>query len=170
MKRHLVLVGLPGSGKSTVGREVARILDTAISDLDELVVSAAGMAVAEVFATQGEARFRQMERAAMDRALATPPHVIAPGAGWIVQPSNLESASGAFLIYLQVPVEVAAGRLAGDTSRPLLSGEDPTPQIRRMLAEREGWYRRAAGELDGSASASAVAQAVVGAARKEAGW
>ena len=66
MKRHLVLVGLPGSGKSTVGRLVARLLDTAISDLDELTVSAAGMSVAEVFATHGEARFRQMERAAMD--------------------------------------------------------------------------------------------------------
>ena len=65
MKRHLVLVGLPGSGKSTVGRLVARLLDTAISDLDELTVSAAGMSVAEVFATHGEARFRQMERAAM---------------------------------------------------------------------------------------------------------
>ena len=96
--------------------------------------------------------------------------MIAPGAGWIVQPGNLETASGAYLIYLQVPVEVAAGRLAGDTNRPLLSGEDPTPQIRRLLAEREEWYRRAAGELDGSASASAIAQAVVGAARREAGW
>ncbi|HEU5219674.1 MAG TPA: shikimate kinase [Gemmatimonadales bacterium] len=157
MKRHLVLVGLPGSGKSTVGRRAAQLLDTAFSDLDEIVVSAAGMTVAEVFRVHGEARFRTMERAAMDGAMAAPPHVIAPGAGWIAQPSNLEAARDAVLVYLRIDPAAAAARLEGDTSRPLLAGALLVDRLRGLLAERETWYARAGHVIDASAPAERVA-------------
>jgi shikimate kinase len=166
VKRHLVLVGLPGSGKTTVGRRVAGLLDTALSDLDEIVVSAAGMPVAQVFAIHGEARFRRMERAAMDGAMAAPPHVIAPGAGWIAEPGNYEAASGALLVYLEITPEGAAARLRGDASRPLLANGPPETRLAELLALRESWYRRSAGTVDASRPPDQVAEAVADIARR----
>jgi shikimate kinase len=164
VKRHLVLVGLPGSGKTTVGRHLAGLLGAAFSDIDEIVVSAAGMPVAQVFATHGEPRFRRMERAAMDGAMAAPPHVIAPGAGWIVQPGNLDAAASALLVYLEISPEAAAERLHGDSTRPLLAGAEPSARLAALLAEREAWYRRAAAGVDASGTPESVARAVLEAA------
>lgn len=166
MKRHVVLVGLPGSGKTTVGRQVARLLGTAVSDIDEIVAAAAGMPVAAVFATHGEPRFRRMERAAMDGAMAATPHVIAPGAGWIAVPGNYEAARDAFLVYLRIAPEAAAARLTGDASRPLLTGGDPAERIRELLRERESWYRKSDVTIDGSEAPETVARAVLEAARR----
>lgn len=170
MKRHIVLVGLPGSGKTTVGRRVAALLGTALTDIDESVALAAGRSVSEIFASAGEAMFRTMERAAMDDALAAPPHVISPGAGWIAEPGNLGAAAGAQLIYLRVSVEVAAGRLTDNATRPLLVGDDPAGRIRALLVKRESWYRLAVNQVDGSLPAEVVAHAVVRVARETAGW
>ncbi len=160
MKRHVVLVGLPGSGKTTVGRRLAELLRTAFSDLDDIVVAAAGMSVTAIFATHGEPRFRKLERAAMDGALAAPPHVIAPGAGWIVQPGNLEAAGSALLIYLEIDPPTAAARLRGDTTRPLLLGVDSTGRILELLTKRGAWYRRAGLAVDASQPAEVVAERV----------
>ncbi len=165
MKRHLVLVGLPGSGKTTVGRQVAGLLRTAFSDIDEIVASAAGMPVAQLFPVHGEARFRRMERAAMDGAMAAPPHVIAPGAGWIAQPGNCEAAREALLVYLRIAPEAAAARLTGDGSRPLLAGGDPQGRIRELLREREAWYLKSAVTIDASGPPELVARAVLEATR-----
>ena len=161
MKRHLVLVGLPGSGKTTVGQRLAQLLGTAFSDLDAIVISTAGMPVAEVFATHGEARFRRMERAAMDGAIAAPPHVIAPGAGWIAEPGNLEAAPGALLVYLRIEPEVAAARLEGDATRPLLAGVRRIDKLQELLAARKSWYEQSAFEVDASRPPDAVAAEIV---------
>ena len=165
MKRHVVLVGLPGSGKTTVGRRLAKLLRTAFSDLDEIVVAAAGMPVTAIFATHGEPRFRKLERAAMDGALAAPPHVIAPGAGWMVQPGNIEAAGTALLVYLSIDPAAAAARLGGDATRPLLAGSDPAAKIRALLEARESWYRRAHATVDASQDPDTVARAVLAVTR-----
>jgi shikimate kinase len=170
-RRHLVLVGLPGSGKSTVGNLASRKLGAAFSDIDLLVAAAAGRPVPDIFASLGEAEFRRLERAAVLGALAAPPHLIAPGAGWIAEPGNLESAArAACLVYLRVSPETAADRLAPDDSRPLLRGGDRVARLRELLEQREPWYRRAAREVDASGAAEAVAEAVAGVARDSAGW
>jgi shikimate kinase len=166
VKRHVVLVGLPGSGKTTIGRRVSQLLETHFSDLDEMVVAAAGMPVAEIFAVHGEAHFRRLERAAMDAAIAAAPHLIAPGAGWIAEPGNLEAAAGAVLIYLEISPENAAARLQGDTVRPLLADGPPASRLADLLAARERWYRRSAVTLDASAPPDAVTQTVLEAARR----
>ena len=170
-RRHLVLVGLPGSGKSTIGNLASRRLGAAFSDIDLLVAAAAGRPVADIFVSLGEAEFRRLERAAVLGALAAPPHLIAPGAGWIAEPGNLESAaSSACIVYLRVLPETAAERLGPDDSRPLLRGGDRVARLRELLERREPWYRRAAREIDASGAADAVAEAVVAVARELGGW
>lgn len=166
MKRHLILVGLSGSGKSTVGRLAAQQLRTNFSDIDELIVTGSGQPVAELFAREGEAQFRRLERAALERALAAPPHVIAPGAGWIAEPGNLEAAGDALLIYLEISPAEAAARLAGDSTRPLLSGRDPVTRLTGMLRTREPWYQKAQLTIPASGSPEAVAALVAEAGRR----
>lgn len=166
MKRHLILVGLSGSGKSTVGRLAAQQLRTGFSDIDELIVTGSGQPVAELFAREGEAQFRRLERAALERALAASPHVIAPGAGWIAEPGNLQTAGDALLIYLEISPASAAARLAGDSTRPLLSGGDPVARLTGMLKAREPWYRKAALTIPASGSPEAVAALVAEAGRR----
>jgi shikimate kinase len=170
VKRHLVLVGLPGSGKTTVGRRASELLRTGFTDIDQIVVSASGMPIAELFAAQGEEQFRRLERAAMEGAMAAPPHVIAPGAGWAAWPDNLEAAGDALLIYLRLSPAGAADRLRGDATRPLLAGGDPMQRIGELLAKREAWYRRAGAEVDAALPVEQVAIAVMQLARERAGW
>lgn len=161
MRRHLVLTGLPGSGKTTVGRKLAAALGAALTDLDETIELATGQAVSGIFATLGEPRFRALERSAMQGALDAPPHVVTPGGGWIAQQGNLEAArqAGALLVYLRVSPETAAARLAGSDSRPLLAG-DRLGAIRQLLAEREALYLQADHVVDAEPPAEAVAEAL----------
>jgi shikimate kinase len=128
-------------------------------------VAGSGQPVAELFAREGEAQFRRLERAAMERVLATPPHLIAPGAGWIAEPGNLEAAGNAVLIYLEISPAAAAARLSGDAPRPLLAGGDPVTRLSGMLLTREPWYRKAALTIPASGSPKEVAALVAEAGR-----
>ena len=92
MKRHIVLVGLPGSGKTTVGRLVAEQLHAGFVDVDAIVERREGRPIALIFAEKGEAAFREMERKEMETALASEPAVIAPGGGWAAQPGAVAAA------------------------------------------------------------------------------
>src|ERR1041384_5854692 len=96
-RRHLVLVGLPGSGKSTVGRLVAKGLPAPLIDIDQLLVRQMGRPVRQIFGMIGEPGFRQMEREAVRAALAGPPSVIVPGGGWAAQPGEMEAVIGVCL-------------------------------------------------------------------------
>ncbi|MBW8773298.1 MAG: AAA family ATPase, partial [Gemmatimonadetes bacterium] len=80
-QRHLMLVGLPGSGKTTVGRIVAQRLNTGFVDFDQVLVRKQGMPIAQIFGLHGEQKFRQMEAQVADNALAGPPAIMAPGGG-----------------------------------------------------------------------------------------
>lgn len=170
-RRHLVLIGLPGAGKSVAGRMVATLLDTSLTDLDEVIIRETGSTIPELFAHGGEAAFRALEQEWMGRALAAAPHVIAPGGGWAAQPGNLESVESAGLvIYLSVTPEVAASRLDEARDRPLLKG-DPQHRLDQLLQERERFYQRAAFEIPTDAmTPSRVAEAVAAVARRYGGW
>jgi len=161
---HLVLVGLPGAGKSTVGALAAAELRLPFADVDERIVRAEGRSVATIFATEGEAWFRQLERAAMVAALTESPTVIAAGGGWAAQPGNMEAARAAraLIAWLTVSPDVAARRLQGAADRPLLAGGHPAARLSALLAARAAAYQQADAAFpnEGDDPASAVAALV----------
>ena len=168
MKKHLLLVGLPGSGKTTVGRLVARSLGVDAVDIDEEIEKAERRSVREIFASRGEEWFREVEALRTEMALAAPsPAVIVPGGGWAAQPGNLETVGGrAAVVYLEIPPETVAGRLPAG-SRPLLSGSSPVAEMRALLARREAYYQRSDQRVAaGDRTAEEVARIVVELARR----
>lgn len=144
--RGAVLVGFMGSGKSVVGRELARRLGAGFVDVDERIESAAGMAVSEIFSGCGEAAFRELERSAILDVVAVAGQVIAAGGGAFVDAGNRErlKAYGP-VFYLETSPETVLERLAGDRARPLLSGPEGERErtVRELIGKREGSYRTA---------------------------
>ena len=172
MPRHILLVGLPGSGKSTVGRLVAEGLSCPLIDIDGLLVREMGMPVSQIFGMVGEPRFREMERDAVKAAQAGSPGVIVPGGGWAAQPGQLEAVvSSSLVIYLRCHPATAANRTQQGEVRPLVAGTDPTQQMRVLLEEREPFYLLAPHKVDAERpAAEAVASQVLGLARQYGGW
>lgn len=145
---HLVLVGLMGAGKTSVGEVCAARTRRPFVDTDSLVEIAAGMTVADLFAHSGEGRFRALEREAVADACATPvPAVIACGGGAVLHADNRRQVNAAgFVVWLQASPEVLAQRVGRGrlrTERPLLAG-GPTTTLERMSVVRAGSYEAVA--------------------------
>lgn len=171
MKRHVLLVGLPGSGKTTVGMLVAGDLGAAFVDVDAAIIRREGRPVTLIFAEKGEAAFRDMERREVEAALGREAAVIAPGGGWAIQPGVLAQArAAALIVYLRTKPDTATGRV-GTGNRPTLMGGDPLDLMRDLLRDREVAYREADATVDTDGrSAADVAAEVVRLARAQAGW
>jgi 3-dehydroquinate synthetase/shikimate kinase len=147
----VVLVGLPGSGKSAVGRRLAHRHEAQFVDLDDAIERAAGQTIPEIFADEGEAAFRLHERAAVDALGAADPErrirrVIATGGGAVVDPRNRWSLyRGRLAVWLDGRPEVLAQRLRRSPNvRPLVAGRDPIGVIRSLARDRERFYAPAA--------------------------
>lgn len=150
MERPLAFVGLPGAGKSTVGRAVATRLGVGFVDFDRALEARSGLTVPQVFAQQGEAEFRKMELRLTLDLLNEPVAVWAPGGGWITAPGVLAQVAGRIsMIHLAVSPQVALARLQQDaTIRPLLLGDDPEGVLNRLRSERSALYAQAHLVLD----------------------
>lgn len=161
--RALVLVGLPGAGKSTVGALVARALGRPFVDLDARVEAAAGASVPELFRARGEAAFRRLEHEAMLTALGEPGAVIATGGGWAAGAGHLEAAraAGALVAWLEVAPAVALARVQLTGGRPLLDGDDQAARLRALLDARRPYYARADLTLPNDGGDPGAAAAVV---------
>ena len=146
--RHLVLVGLMGTGKTTVGRRCAALLHRDFVDTDGLVEANTGLSVAEIFERDGEARFRELERAAVADACASPvPLVIACGGGAVLDPDSRRTLRAAGLVvWLQASPAVLGERVGAATDRPLLGGAGgATATLERLATLRAPAYEAAAG-------------------------
>ena len=154
------LVGMPGSGKSTVGRVLADRLGVPFVDLDDEIVAAEGRSVTEIFSQEGEARFRELEAASLVRvAGAFDPSVVGCGGGVVLEPANRVTlrATGV-TVFLDVPLAQLKARVKPAADRPLIHEEG---DLERLLAVREPLYREfAAHVVDGSGGPDAVAAAI----------
>ncbi|WKW13034.1 shikimate kinase [Pseudogemmatithrix spongiicola] len=145
---RIVLVGLSGAGKSTVGPLVCAQLDAAgehdwgFVDLDAEIEAKAGRTIPEIFARQGEAAFRKLERAVSREVAASGRIVVATGGGWIeLKDAVAEMLHRSIAVYLQVSPEVAAARISAQGGgRPLVGGPNPLEKLRELLARRERLY------------------------------
>ncbi|MFC9891884.1 shikimate kinase [Streptomyces pilosus] len=143
MRPLAVLVGLPGAGKSTVGRLMAGRLGVGFRDTDEDVELAAGRSVAQLFAVDGERRFRELEAAAVRTALAEHTGVLALGGGAVVDPDTRALLAGGPVIHVDAEVQDVLSRRGGTAGRPLLAG-DATARLRQLAARRAPFYREVA--------------------------
>lgn len=136
-----VLIGPPGSGKTTVGAALAERLGVTLRDTDADVEAAAGRPISEIFIDDGEERFREMERAAVRAALAEHDGVVALGGGAILAPETQRLLAGHTVVYLKVGLSEAVKRVGLASARPLLA-LNPRSQLRRLLNERLPIYER----------------------------
>jgi shikimate kinase len=142
--RNLALIGFMGTGKSTVGRRVARQLGFVFLDTDERIEALAGKSIARIFAEDGEAAFRNLERRVVAELSRLNGVVIATGGGLGANVQNLaQLKTHALVICLWATPEVIWRRVRRQTHRPLLQVPDPLARIRELLAERAAAYRQA---------------------------
>lgn len=140
--RNLALVGFMGSGKTTVGRLVARELGLTFRDTDEAIEARAGRRISEIFSADGESAFRDLERAVLGELVGEEGLVIATGGGLVCQPGNMDLLkSGALVVCLWASPDTIWERVRTQTHRPLLQVPEPEAEIRRLLALREPFYR-----------------------------
>jgi len=146
MSRHVVLVGLSGSGKSSVGRRVAGLLSRPFRDADDEIEQRTGRTVRDIFATDGEQMFREIEADVMSDLLrADESTVIAAGGGAVVTESTrkLLQQPDVFVVWLVASPEFLASRTKKKAHRPLLD-DDPAAALARLLDERSAWYEEVA--------------------------
>ena len=141
----VALVGMPGCGKSTVGRHLARLLARRFVDSDTEIEQEIGESIRSFFDREGEAAFRDVEQRVIEGLTRQDDIVLATGGGAVLRPSNRDALHGrAQVFYLRSSPEELARRLRNDTNRPLLQGVDPLRKLRELYRERDPLYRRTA--------------------------
>ncbi|EJZ08592.1 shikimate kinase, partial [Mycolicibacterium fortuitum subsp. fortuitum DSM 46621 = ATCC 6841 = JCM 6387] len=139
-----VLIGLPGSGKSTIGRRLAKALNLTMLDTDAAIEETTGRTIADIFATDGEAEFRRIEEEVIRSALASHDGVLSLGGGAVTTPGVRAALAGHTVVYLEISAAEGVRRTGGSTVRPLLAGPDRAEKYRALMSERVPLYRRVA--------------------------
>jgi len=139
------LIGLPGSGKSTVGRQLARRLGRAFVDSDHVIEERLGCSIREYFEREGEERFRDVEEAVIDELTQQDGGVLSTGGGSVLRPNNrLHLRERGQVVYLKSNPDELFRRLRHDVNRPLLQVADPLTRLRELHAARDPLYRETA--------------------------
>ncbi|MEG6572612.1 shikimate kinase [[Clostridium] cellulosi] len=143
--KNIFLCGFMGCGKSTVGAELSSLLSMKFIDMDKYIEQKVGKTIPEIFEKYGEKRFREYERTAAAELASKSGLVVATGGGAVLSDKNTAAfKSGGIIVFIDVPLEVIAKRLEGDTSRPLLQREDKFAALRELYEKRMPFYRKAA--------------------------
>jgi shikimate kinase len=142
--RLIVLVGMMGAGKSTIGRRLSMRLRLPFIDADSEIETAAGMTIPEIFEAHGEQHFRDGEARVIARLLDGGPAVLATGGGsFMREETRRRIGDKAVSIWLKADTDIIMKRVKRRTDRPLLQTADPVATVNRLLAEREPIYRHA---------------------------
>ncbi|HPX35413.1 MAG TPA: shikimate kinase [Mycobacterium sp.] len=144
MAPKAVLIGLPGSGKSTIGRRLAKAVGCALLDTDAVIEERTGRTIADIFATDGEPGFRRIEEEVIREALATHDGILSLGGGAVTTPGVREALAGHTVVYLEISAAEGVRRTSGSTVRPLLAGPDRAEKYRELMNDRIPLYRRVA--------------------------
>lgn len=147
MAPKVVLVGLPGSGKSTIGRRLAQVLGVDMLDTDTAIEAATGRTIADIFATDGEQEFRRIEENVVRAALADHDGVLSLGGGAITSAGVRDALAGHTVVFLEIGAAEGIRRTGRNTGRPLLATADEAgraEKFRELMTHRVPLYRRAA--------------------------
>lgn len=147
---HLILIGLPGAGKSTHGRRAAQQMGRPFIDLDKRITAMDGRSIPQIFAEDGEAAFRALERRATEGLASEPPSVVAPGGGWMMSPENVALVKpSSTIVWLMVSPAAAVRRMGARIRlRPLLGTGNPVRTLEAMLVKRRDRYAVADAVID----------------------
>lgn len=144
MAPKAVLVGMPGSGKSTIGRRLAKAMDLPLLDTDVAIIETTGRSIAEIFTEDGEQEFRRIEEEVVRKALDEHDGILSLGGGAITSQGVRDALVGHTVIFLEISAAEGIRRTTSGVVRPLLAGADPAEKYRALMAERVPLYRRAA--------------------------
>lgn len=162
---QVALIGLPGSGKSTVGRQLARRLQVPYWDSDHVIEDRLGCSVREYFEREGEQRFRDIESQVIDELTLLGEGVLSTGGGAVLRPENREFLhQRSRVVYLNSTPDDLMRRLRHDRNRPLLQVADPLVRLRELYTQRDPLYRETAHVVvdTGRPSVSSLVQAILG--------
>ena len=140
---NLYLIGMMGTGKTTVGQRLAKELGYRFFDTDVLIERVAQKSINELFAENGEAFFRDLESQVLGEVSACTRSVIATGGGAVLRPVNWGYLRHGLIIWLDAPISLLVERLAEDNTRPLLKMDDLSLKLETLLAERKSLYQEA---------------------------
>lgn len=156
---NIILIGMMGSGKSTVGKILADSLKFDFVDLDEFIEKNEAMAISDIFAKQGEDYFRKLEFNAAKETIHLQDTVISTGGGIIKNEANIAALKKAGTVfYLSAPANILYRRIKGDSARPLLKTEE---EFAKILEERENAYKQADFMIDATKSPEEIAQEII---------
>jgi shikimate kinase len=151
MKSNIVLVGFMGTGKTSVGTQLAEMLEMQFIDTDEIIEKDSGMSISEIFAKMGEDHFRDLESRTIERVSKLERQVIATGGGAVKREKNLQNLKNSGIVFcLYASPEIILQRTSRYNHRPLLQVDDPVSKINEMLKEREQFYTKADYMIDTS--------------------
>jgi shikimate kinase len=154
LDRPIVLVGMMGAGKTTIGWRLAKRLGIGFCDMDRAIEEATGLSVSDIFASHGEAKFRELELMTAEFLLNQPPQVIATGGGAFAEASIRELMnSRALTVWLSAPVDVLLERVSRRDTRPLLRTGDKESILRNLMEKRAPYYAEAHLTVDSTSGA-----------------
>ncbi|MFH1714834.1 MAG: shikimate kinase [Elusimicrobiota bacterium] len=140
---NIILTGFMGSGKTAVGKRLAKKLNMKFVDLDKLIVKKEGRSINDIFTESGEKYFREIETAAVIEISAKDNIVLSTGGGVVLKDENMDVlGKTGKIIYLRALPEIVYKRVKRDKSRPLLKVDDPLAKIKELLEKREKYYKR----------------------------
>ena len=142
--KPITLVGLMGSGKSMLGKRLAKQLDMPFADSDKAIEDAAGLTVSDIFDIAGDSKFREMEERIIAELVATGPLILATGGGAICRAKNAELLlKQSVVVWLQAAPETLMARIGTTVTRPLLAGGDPLEKLHQLRLDRQKHYEKA---------------------------